>query len=139
MIFAALPENVVVSDGLPLDRLYQRFDAIAEGRTPGDSSAAHRSVLDRLASNRRRAEALGWTAFVLERVGTCGRLELRGKSAPDRERELVPDAIPFDAPAPASDSTAVFGLPRRVEGRVGAGLANLSWRARMRWLDDGGR
>jgi hypothetical protein len=139
MIFATLPEHVVVSDGLPLDRLYQRFDAIAEGREPGNSSAAHRSVVDRLASNRRRAEALGWTAFVLGRVGTCGRLELRGKPTPDQERELVPDAIPFDPPEPVSNSTIGFDLPRVVGGRVGGGLAKLSWRARMRWLDDGGR
>ena len=52
-----------------MDRLYARFDAIARGR-------AHRSVIARLESNQRRAADLGWTAFVLERAGSTGRLVL---------------------------------------------------------------
>jgi hypothetical protein len=75
---ATLPADVVFADALPLDRLYARFDAIARGRAPGNSSAAHQSVLERLASNQRRAEALGWSEFVLERTGGSGRLVLRG-------------------------------------------------------------
>lgn len=88
--------DIVVADGLPLERLYARFDGIARGRSDGDSTAAHRSVLERLASNQRGAVAIGWTAFVLERAGGSGRLELRGTSPTGSERELVPDAIPAD-------------------------------------------
>lgn len=130
--------NPVVSDGLPLDRLYQRFNAIAEGRAPGNSSAAHRSVTERLEFNQRRAAALGWVGFVLERVGGSGRLELRGRPAANRDRELVPDAIPYDGPE-ITEPDGQRDLPRTVESSIGTGLAKLSWRARMRWLDDGGR
>ena len=93
-----LPGDVVVADGLPLERLYARFDATARGLTHGDSSAAHRSIIERLHANQRRAEALGWTAFVLERAGGSGRLELRATSPSGRDGELVPDAIPYDGP-----------------------------------------
>jgi hypothetical protein len=134
-----LPGNVVVADGLPLDRLYARFDAIARGRTPADGSAAHRSLIERLRSNRRRAEALGWTAFVLERAAGSGHLELRGTPPGGRDSELVRDAIPYDGLEPTGGSTAVSDLPHDDEGRIGTDLANLSWRSRMRWLDDGGR
>ena len=125
--------DFVVADGLPLDRLYARFDAIARGGAPADGSAAHRSVIERLRSNRRRAEALGWTAFVLERAAGSGHLELRGTPPGGRDSELVRDAIP------TGGSTAVSDLPHDDEGRIGTDLANLSWRSRMRWLDDGGR
>ena len=131
--------DVVVADGLPLERLYARFDAIARGRAHGASSAAHRSVMERLRSNQRRAAALGWTAFVLERAGGTGRLALRGTPPGGSAPELVPDAIPYDGPVPTSGSTAVNDLPHDDEGRIGTDLVNLSWRSRMRWLDDGGR
>ena len=133
--------DFVVADGLPLDRLYARFDAIARGRAHGDSSAAHRSVIERLRSNRRRAEALGWTAFVLERAAGSGHLELRGTPPGGRDSELVRDAIPYDYDGlePTGGSTSVSDLPHDDEGRIGTDLANLSWRSRMRWLDDGGR
>ncbi|HTK52556.1 MAG TPA: hypothetical protein VL308_11755 [Gemmatimonadaceae bacterium] len=72
---------------------------MAAGRTKGDRSAAHRSVIERLASNQRRAAALGWSGFVLERRGGSGRLELRGRPAGGLGLELVPDAIPFEAHA----------------------------------------
>lgn len=81
-------------DCLPLTRLYARFDAIAEGLVHGDSTAAHRAVLYRLGSNQRTAEALGWTACVLERQGGSGRLVLRGVRAGGLAREVVPDWIP---------------------------------------------
>ena len=131
--------DVVVADGLPLERLYARFDAIARGRAHGDSSAAHRSVMERLRSNQHRAAALGWTAFVLERAGGTGRLALRGTPPGGSSPELVPDAIPYDGAGPTRGSRAVSGLPHDHEGRIGTDLANLSWRSRMRWLDDGGR
>jgi hypothetical protein len=136
---ATFPSGFVIADGLPLQRLYARFDAIAAGLTQGDSTAAHRSVIERLAANQRRAEALGWTAFVLERVGGSGRLELRGVPSPGHERELVPDAIPHDVPEPIVESKREIRLPRDVNGEVRSRLAAISWRSRMRWLDDGGR
>jgi hypothetical protein len=134
-----LSGDVVVADGLALERLYARFDAIARGRAHGDSSAAYRSVMERLRSNQRRAAALGWTAFVLERAGGTGRLALRGSPPGGSAPELVPDAIPYDGPEPTSGSRAGSDLPHDNEGRIGTDLANLSWRSRMRWLDDGGR
>ena len=81
-------------DCLPLTRLYGRFDAIAEGLVHGDSTAAHRAVLYRLGSNRRTAEALGWTVCTLERQGGSGRLLLRGVRPGGLTREVVPDWIP---------------------------------------------
>ena len=79
---------------LPLTRLYARFDAIAEGLVHGDSAAAHRAVLARLAANQRTAETLGWAACALERQGGSGRLLLRGIPAGAPAREIVPDWIP---------------------------------------------
>lgn len=131
--------DVVVADGLPLERLYARFNAIARGRAQGDSSASHQSVIDRLAANQRRAEALGWSGFVLERAGGSGRLELRGAPVPGGVRVLVPDEIPYDAPPPTTGSDPELRLPPDTEARVGGRLANLSAASRMRWLDDGGR
>jgi hypothetical protein len=136
---ASFPTHFVIADGLPLQRLYARFDAIAAGLTNGDSSATHRSVIERLASNQRRATALGWTGFVLERRGGSGRLELRGRPAPGLDLELVPDAIPFDDPEPATEAIRDTPLPADFDGRVGTRLARIAWLARMRWLDDGGR
>jgi hypothetical protein len=133
------PEDLVVAEGLPLERLYARFDAIARGRAHGDSSAAHRSVIARLESNQRRAEALGWSDFVLGRAGGSGRLELRGTRPSGGTRELVPDAIPYDAAAPSTNAAAGDDSPHRPDGRIGTDLANIAWRSRMTWLDDGGR
>jgi len=138
MDFPTIPGDVVVADGLPLERLYARFDAIARGRAHGDSSAAHRSVIARLQSNQHRAAALGWTAFVLERAGGTGRLALRGTPPGRVVPALVPDAIPYHGPEPTSGSRADGALPHG-EGRIGTDLVNVSWRSRMRWLDDGGR
>jgi hypothetical protein len=96
-------------------------------------------VIARLQSNQRRAAALGWTAFVLERAGGTGRLALRGTPPGGRAPELVPNTITYDGPDPTRGSRAVSDLPHDGEGRIGTDLANLSWRSRMRWLDDGGR
>jgi hypothetical protein len=132
-------DDIVVADGLPLERLYARFDAIARGRADGDSSAAHRSVIARLESNQRRAEVLGWTDFVLARAGGSGRLELRGSRPSSRTRELVPDAIPYDLHVRTTISNTAGDSPRGHDGHIGGELANLSWRSRMSWIDDGGR
>lgn len=133
--------DIIVADGLPLERLYARFDAIARGRAHGDSSAAHQSVIARLASNQRRAEALGWTDFVLERAGGSGRLELFGTAPNGRDRALVPDAIPYDAAAPTAYTAADESprVPNVIAGRLGSERTNISWQSRMTWLDDGGR
>jgi hypothetical protein len=139
---ATLPGDFVDADGLPLERLYARFDAIARGREPGNSSAAHQSLIVRLASNQRRAEARGWTGCVLERAGGSGRLELRGTPPSGRDREIVPDAIPDDRPEPTTGSNgpnAASDLPHDDEDGIGTDLTNPSSRSRMRWLDDGGR
>ena len=96
---------------LPLTRLYARFDAIAEGLVYGDSAAAHRAVLDRLASNQRTAEALGWAACVLERQGGSGRLLLRGVPAGRPAREIVPDWIPAPAETAAPKWIACVQQP----------------------------
>ena len=50
--------DIVVADGLPLQRLYARFDAIARGPAFGIGSAAHQSVIARLAFNQKRAESV---------------------------------------------------------------------------------
>jgi hypothetical protein len=75
----------------PLDVLYARHDALAEGRAPGDSTAVHNAILERLAANRLIAEARGWTSCALERVAGMGRLRLWGVPPADRGRAVVPD------------------------------------------------
>jgi hypothetical protein len=132
-------DDIVVADGLPLKRRYARFDAIARGRVFGIDSAAHQSVIARLASNQKRAESLGWSEFVLERTGSTRRLELRGAPGPGQDRQLVPDAIPYDVPEPFTPSSDTSRAPRYLDGRFGNRLAIVSWHSRMRWLDDGGR
>jgi hypothetical protein len=97
-------------DCLPLARLYARFDAIAEGVARGDSTAAHRAVLDRLAANRRTAESLGWTACALERQGGSGRLLMCGVRSTGSTREVVPDWI---AGWPEGTKPAPIGLGPR--------------------------
>ena len=75
-----------------LEPLYARFDAIAAGHDRhGNSQAAHRAILDRLAANGRAAAADGWTACALERDGGSGRLRLIGVAPHTRQRVVVPD------------------------------------------------
>ena len=81
-------------DRVSLDSLYAWFDAIKEGRATGDGWGAYVAVLDRLAANRRVAEAHGWTSCAVERRGAGGRLRLWGVGAIGGERELVPDWAP---------------------------------------------
>lgn len=82
---------------VPLDTLYDRFDALATGRAQGDGWAAHVAVLDRLAANRRVAETGGWTSCALERLGGSGRLRLWGIPPSGQDRELVPDWLPQES------------------------------------------
>jgi hypothetical protein len=69
--------------------------------SPRPRSAAHRSLSEHLASNQRRAEALGWTAFVLERGGGSRGLTLRATPPTGLAPELVPHAILNDVPEPS--------------------------------------
>ena len=57
-----------------------------------DGWAAHAAILDRLAANRRRAEAEGWTSLALEREGDRGRFRLVGIPPGRALRCEVPDA-----------------------------------------------
>ena len=78
-----------------LDTLYERFDAFAEGRVRGSGAdAAHDAVVARLAENRRRAEAYGWTSCALERVGGMGRLRGWGVPPSEQQRHPIPDWAP---------------------------------------------
>jgi hypothetical protein len=76
------------------ETLYERFDANATGRAFGGAWTAHEALLDRLAANRRAAEAYGWTACALERAGGMGRLSAWGVPPGDAERHLIPDWLP---------------------------------------------
>jgi hypothetical protein len=88
-----LPPRTSPTFGLlgPLDVLYARHDALAEGRAPGDSTAVHNAILERLAANRLIAEARGWTSCALERVAGMGRLHLWGVPPTAEGRAVVPD------------------------------------------------
>ncbi len=77
-----------------LDTLYARFDAIARGGAPGDSTIAHEAVQDRLAANHAVAEGDGRTSLALERAGGTGRLRLWGVPPSREDREVVPDWLP---------------------------------------------
>lgn len=75
-----------------LTTLHARFDALAISRSgAGGSWEAHVAILDRLAANRRGAEAAGWTACALERDGGLGRLRLFGNPPGESRRMEVPD------------------------------------------------
>ena len=74
--------------------LYERFDALAEGRTIGDAKGADAAVLERLAANRQAAESRGWTACALERAAGMGRLTVWGLPPGETGRRLVPDWLP---------------------------------------------
>jgi hypothetical protein len=73
------------------DTLYARFDEYADNHAQGGAWTAHVALLDRLAANRRSAEAYGWTSCALERLGGIGRLSVWGLPPGSSERHLVPD------------------------------------------------
>jgi hypothetical protein len=77
-----------------LQTLYSRFDSIARWGGPGNSTAAHEAVQDRLAANRAVAETNGWTSFSLERAGGVGPLRLWGIPPSSDDRAVVPDWLP---------------------------------------------
>ena len=77
---------------LPLETLYARFAAFAEGRAQGKGCwAAHEAVIDRLAANQRVAETYGWTSCALERAGGTGQLRAFGLPPSECQRRLIPD------------------------------------------------
>jgi hypothetical protein len=54
-------------------------------------------------------------------------------------RERVTDPVPHDVRNATTASDAADSAPRIHGGRIGTEQTGVSWRARMRWLDDGGR
>ena len=88
------PEAPMVDILGPLDALHARHEAMAQGRAPGDSTAVHHAILDRLAANRLVAESHGWSALALERVAGMGRLRLLGIPPAGDTRAVVPDWAP---------------------------------------------
>jgi hypothetical protein len=78
----------------PLDTLYARHDSMAAGRAPGDSTAVHHAILERLGANRLVAEGRGWTSLALERVAGMGTLRLWGIPPAGEGRAVVPDWAP---------------------------------------------
>ena len=81
-----------MSDHLvPREALYRRFDECSDGRGQQGAWAAHEALLDRLAVNRRMAEARGWTACALERAGGMGRLTAWGVPPGASDRHVIPD------------------------------------------------
>jgi hypothetical protein len=78
----------------PLESLYARHDAMAEGRARGDSTAVHHAILERLAANRLVAEANGWSSLTLQRVAGMGQLRLWGNPPAGDARAIVPDWAP---------------------------------------------
>jgi CheY-like chemotaxis protein len=85
------PQAVMAYVLAPLEALHARHDLMSEGRAPGDSTAVHRAILERLAANRLAAEAHGWTSCALERVAGMGRLRLWGMPPAGGVRAVVPD------------------------------------------------
>src|SRR5919206_961852 len=81
--------RLMFDDRVSLDSLYAWLDAIKEGRATGDGWGAHVAVLDRLAANRRVAEAHGWTSCALEGQGAGGRLRLWGGGGTGGGRGIV--------------------------------------------------
>jgi hypothetical protein len=129
-------------DFLPLSVLHARVDAIVEGHTPGDCFAARRAIVDRVAANRRLAEALGWTGQASRRRGgsrgASGRRQYRGRPPAER-RSIGGDTTPMRlAPlvaGPAADLPNVGWAPGRyraleaaVRGRVVVYCPTLSGR-----------
>jgi hypothetical protein len=86
-------EETAMTDRLiPLETLYARFDAFAEGREQGKGCwVAHEAVLDRLAANQRVAEEHGWTSCALERAGGTGQLRAWGVPPTACQRHPLPD------------------------------------------------
>jgi hypothetical protein len=107
--------SAIVGDYQPsLERLYERFDAIATGRAQAYGVDLHQRILDRLAANGVYASAAGWTACALERDGGSGRLRLVGLAPSAVERSVVPDWTAGVAAAALAQAGAADRAVRRV-------------------------
>jgi hypothetical protein len=78
-------------DDVPLEMLYAQCEAACRVHRGDDEWQAHAAVLDRLAANRRIAEAAGWTSCAIERDGAAGRFHLFGVPPSGTLRAVVPD------------------------------------------------
>jgi hypothetical protein len=83
-------EVAMFNPDIPLQMLYAQCDA-ASCAHDGDAWEAYAAVLDRLAANRRIAEAAGWTSCAIERDGDAGRFQLFGIPPSETLRTMVPD------------------------------------------------
>lgn len=94
---AAAAERRAPTQQAPLDVLEARLAAIDAADAPtGDCWAAHAAILDRLETNRRAAQAAGWTSLALERDGGRGRFRLVGIPPGGTLRREVEDRGPDD-------------------------------------------
>ena len=81
----------MIDHDVPLEMLYAQCDAASRAHAADDEWQARAVVLDRLAENRRIAEAAGWTSCAVERHGVGGRYELFGIPPSMTLRTAVPD------------------------------------------------
>jgi hypothetical protein len=63
---------------------------------------------------------------------------------PDPKKPVDASKIPVRPTEPTEPQTPTEGivdapLAADLDGQIGTRLAGVAWRARMRWLDDGGR
>jgi hypothetical protein len=80
-----------VGHDVPLALLYARCGTASRAQRAGVAWAAYVAVLDRLAANRRIAEAAGWTSCAIERDGAAGHMQLFGIPPSSMLRTEVPD------------------------------------------------
>ena len=52
---------------------------------------------------------------------------------------VIAEGLPYDRGEPNAEAQDEIRLPRDLEGQINGRLAKVSWRYRMRWIDDGGR
>jgi hypothetical protein len=90
-----------------LEMLYAQCEAAGRVHRGDDEWEAHAAVLDRLAANRRAAEAAGWTSCAIERAEGAGRFRLFGVPPGAALRAEVPDC-PDEAAEPSTLRARTF-------------------------------